>query len=268
MGNLRRRGGKFNEDELAEIRKNLEAACDRGEFTTPVVTTLDRLMGYIRGWHWELPERRNETLSVISRVLRVDPLDPFDFTRAEREGRDQAWQASQALMKYVPGFEDAYLLDTNMQIGLRSSRRLHGIETVTDEDAWDFHKYKDSIARSSWNIDIWPADSYTKPAVPRGEAHYVKKEEALKQGEYFDIRYGCIVAKGVDNLLMGGRCISAGHKAEASLRIQQTCMCTGEAAGIAAALSLDQGKSPARIDAMDVVKKVDAYRKRFDPVYP
>lgn len=64
MDNLRRRGERFTEEELAGIRKNLEAARKRGEFTTPVVTTIDRLMGYIRGWHWELLERRNETLSV------------------------------------------------------------------------------------------------------------------------------------------------------------------------------------------------------------
>jgi hypothetical protein len=89
------------------------------------------------------------------------------------------------------------------------------------------------IARSSWDIDIWPADSYTKEAVPRDDADYKKRHAKVAAGDYFDIPYGCIVAAGVDNLLMAGQCLSASHVAESSLRIQQTCMATGQAAGIA-----------------------------------
>jgi hypothetical protein len=252
-------------DQVADL---LRAAVERGEYTAPVITEQNRLLNYIRGWHWLLPDRRHELLSVISRVLKVDPLDPWDFTRAEREGREQARQAADFLCRHVPGLENAYLLDTSSQIGLRSSRRLKGLATVTADDARGFRKYPDSIARSSWNIDIWPADSYSAPAVPYGSAEHNARKEKLVAGEYFDIRYGCIVAAGIDNLLMAGRCISAEHAAESSLRIQQTCMSTGQAAGTAAAMSLRDGVTPRELDPSVVVGQLAHDREAVEPAWP
>ena len=256
LGGVPQDRGRPDEAAMAEIAEALKAAIGRGEYDAPVVTEQNRLLNYIRGWHWLLPPRRREILSVISRVLKVDPLDPFDFTRAEREGREQARQAADFLCRYVPGFENAYLLDTSNQIGLRSSRRLRGLATVTEADARGLRRYPDSIARSSWNIDIWPADSYTAPAVDHTSDEVKARRERLKAGEYFDIRYGCIVAAGIDNLLMAGRCLSAEHVAESSLRIQQTCMATGQAAGVAAALSLQQNTTPRELDPMAVVAQL------------
>ena len=60
----------------------------------------------------------------------------------------------------------------------------------------------------------------------------------LPKGEYYDIPYGCIVAKDIDNLLISGRCVSASHEAMSSLRVIATCFAIGEAAGMAAALSI------------------------------
>ncbi|MFW5857663.1 MAG: FAD-dependent oxidoreductase [Planctomycetota bacterium] len=249
-----------DEETMARLADDLAAAVARGDYDAPVVTEQKRLLNYIRAWCWRLPRKRREILSVISRVLKVDPLDPFDFTRAEREGREQARQAADFLCRYVPGLEQAYLLDTSAQIGLRSSRRLHGLATVTAEDAMRFRKHPDSIARSSWNIDIWPADSYSAPAVDHSSDEARERREQLLAGEYFDIPYGCIVAAGADHLLMAGRCISAEHVAESSLRIQQTCMATGEAAGVAAALSLRERVSPRELDPALVVRQLAADR--------
>ncbi len=238
---------------MEKLERDLRDATERGELIHPVLTESPRILGYIRGWLWELPTPRREILSVISRVLQVDPLDPWQFTAAEREGREQVRQAAHFYKTYVPGFEQSYLLDTGAQIGLRSSRRLHGSATATETDALDFLKYDDGIARSSWNIDIWPADSYTAPAVDHTSDEAKKRRAQLDTGEHFDIRYGCLVAAGIDNLLMAGRCLSAEHVAESSLRIQQTCMATGEAAGVAAALSLDANVAPRALDTAKLV---------------
>ena len=267
MGGVRRPDHWPDEEAMKKLEAELTAAIERGEYDTPVVTEKSRILSYVRSWCWPLPERRTEIMSVISRVLRVDPLDPFDMTRAEREGREQARQAADFYRRYVPGFENAYLLDTSSHIGVRSSRRLHGLATVTLDDAWNLRKYPDSIARSSWDVDVWPADSYTKPAVPRGEGYYQERMDQVARGEYFDIRYGCIVAEGVDHLLMAGRGISAEHQAEASLRIQQTCTATGQAAGTAAALSLRESVAPRELDPMAVVEQLDADRAGVEPAF-
>ena len=253
------------QETMDRLRAELEAAIARGEYTTPVVTTINRLLGYIQGGAWQLPGRRHEILSVISRVLAVNPLDPWDITRAEREGREQARQAADFYCRYVPGFEQAYLLDTSNHLGVRSSRRIQGLATVTSEDAQAFRKYADSIARASWELDVWPADSYTAPTVPRDSAEWRLRRERMVAGEYYDIRYGCIVAFGVDNLLLAGRCISAEHAAESSLRIQQTCMATGQAAGTAAALSLRAGVTPHELDPQGVVRQLEIDRAAVEP---
>ena len=264
IGNVRWPADWCTPEQAQKLEQELDAAIARGEYTTPVVTTKERLLNYIRGKSWQLPAHRHEYLSVISRVLKADPLDPFDLTRAEREGREQARQAADFYCRYVPGFEQAYLLDTSSHIGVRSSRRVHGIATVTAADAIGLHKYKDAIARSSWTIDVWPAQSYTASAEAYPDPGW---QERTLAGDYFDIRYGCLVAQGVDNLLLAGRCISAEHLAQASLRIQQTCMATGQAAGTAAALSLKDGVTPRELDAMKVVAQLEQDRAAVEPAF-
>jgi hypothetical protein len=256
MGNVRWPADHPNAEAMARFDAELKAVVARGEYRSPILTQTTRAQDYVRMKLWRLTDRRNELLSVMSRVLKVNPLDPFDFTRAEREGRQQAWECADACRRFAPGFEQAYLLDTSAQIGLRSSRRLRGRATVTAQDALEFRKYPDGIARSSWDIDVWPADSYTAPAVDRECEAYKTRHARLKSGDYFDIRYGCLVAAGVDNMLMAGRCLSAEHIAESSLRIQQTCMATGQAAGTAAALSLRAGVTPAALDPGGLVAQL------------
>ncbi len=251
---------------MTKLETDLTAAIEQGEYTTPTVCEKQRLLGYVARKDWTLG-MRPEVLSVLSRVLKVDPLDPFDYTRAEREGRAQAWEAADAYRRFVPGGREAYLLDTSAQIGTRSSRRLRGRASVTDDDVIHFRKYDDGIARGSWAIDVWPADSYTNAAVDRTSDAAVERQRQLREcGEYYDIRYGCLVAQDISNLLMAGRCLSASHAAESSLRIQQTCMATGEAAGTAAAMSINADVPPHGLPVTDLTNALKKLRD-VEPAY-
>ena len=228
-----------------------------------------QILDYIHngGLTWMMPRHRNEVLLVTSRVLGIDPLNPMELTRAEIEGRVQVWEIADFFKKYVPGCENSYIAESNIHIGVRASRRIAGIATLTADDAMNFNKYSDSIAKASWDIDIWPGDSYTAPAVERDTVQYRDRCERLKYGDYFDIRYGCIVAKGIDNMLMAGRCISAEHIAQSSIRIQQTCMATGEAAGIAAALSIKENVVPSKLEPTKVVKLLKERNDKVEPAF-
>ena len=256
----------YTDEIIARAEAELDAAIARGEFVTPVVTEKKRLLKYAKLKLWDMGGGRGQIMSVLSRVLKVDPLDPWDFTRAEREGRAQAWEGAEAYRRFIPGCENAYLLDTSYQIGVRSTRRVQGLVRLTDDDAWQLRKQSNSIARSSWDIDIWPADSYTKEAVPRDDADYKKRHAKVAAGDYFDIPYGCIVAAGVDNLLMAGQCLSASHVAESSLRIQQTCMATGQAAGTAAAMSIELNVTPLELDPAPLLAQL-AKDRDVEPAY-
>jgi 2-polyprenyl-6-methoxyphenol hydroxylase-like FAD-dependent oxidoreductase len=209
---------------------------------------------------------RPECQGGLLRMLRIDPLNPWDMSRAMIEGRAEVWQRF-VERRQKPGQENIYLAATAIEPGVRSSRRVQGLATATADDAWSNRKYADGIARSSWEIDIHPAESATGKAVEFDAENYKAHIEAAKRGDFFDIRYGCIVAKGVDNLLMAGRCISAEHVAQSSLRIQQTCLSLGQAAGTAAALSLQQEATPRELDPMRVVEQLETDRSAVEPAF-
>jgi len=209
--------------------------------------------------------RRPEALGGIP-LYKVNPLDPWDLTRAERDGRAAARRAVESRRK-DPKFKDIYLVDTSSHVGVRSSRRIRGIAVATAADAMELRKYPDGIARASWEIDIHTPEAGAANLAPWDTPDYRRRMERTRAGDYFDIRFGCIVAAGVDNLLVAGRCLSAEHIAQAGLRIQQTCQATGQAAGTAAALSLKENVMPRVLDPKKVVEQLAKDRAAVEPAF-
>jgi hypothetical protein len=193
----------------------------------------------------KLPERLGRTDRKF-----IDPLDPFAVSNAIRDMQREIWYQSDS-------FTDGhYLVESATEIGVRTSRIVQGIDRISDDDAWNLRKSPAGIARSSWEFDIHPPDD----EYPLPERWFHSKSEAniahnkkIASGDYFDIPFGCLVTSGIDNLLVAGRCISAGYLAQGSLRIQQTCISTGQAAGAAAALSLQNNTTPREINPSIIV---------------
>lgn len=203
---------------------------------------------------------------MLGRVDRkcVDPLDPAALTAALCDARREIW--SQA-----DGFTDGrYLVESAAEMGIRISRVVQGIARVSDDDAWACRAAPDGIARASWELDVHPPDEET-PLPERWfhsrSAAYAARAARVAAGAWFDVPYGCLVASEVDNLLVAGRCISAGYLAQGSLRIQQTCMATGQAAGTAAAMSLQAGVTPRDLDTAPLLTQL-ARDRDVVPVRP
>ncbi|HYE80427.1 MAG TPA: FAD-dependent oxidoreductase, partial [bacterium] len=161
-----------------------------------------------------------------TRVFEVDTTSVLDLTFAEVESRRQVAQLARFLRKRIPGFQKAFLQETATQIGVRESRRVVGEYMLTGEDVIHATKFPDVIARGSFGIDIHCAD-YTGCGISGLD---------LVDGSSYDIPYRSLIPKVVDNLLVGGRCISVTHIALGSTRIQPVASATGQAAGVAAAL--------------------------------
>ena len=198
-------------------------------------------------------------------LYEVDPLDHSDLTRGIREGRHYVWEFTKLLRECVPDQSDAHVSMLPNSIGIRSGRRISGVDRVSADDIWGFAKYDDSIAPGSWDVDIYNPHRYEGFSVPRHTEEYQKHIEGLVAGEYYDIRYGCIVVRDVENLFVAGRCLSAEHVAQSSLRIQQTCMSTGEAAGLAAAISIEEGSSASGLDRKKITKALAESRSDVEP---
>ena len=74
----------------------------------------------------------------------------------------------------------------------------------------------------------------------------------LEDGTYYEIPYGCLTPRDIDNLLVSGRCISADHEAMSSLRVIGTCFSIAQAAGTAAGMCLTQGCTPKELPGTKV----------------
>ncbi|WP_080832208.1 FAD-dependent oxidoreductase [Cohnella massiliensis] len=179
----------------------------------------------------------DEVLVNCTRVQGLSGTDVEDLTRAEDEGRRQVLLMAEFLQKSVPGFARASISAVGTQIGVRESRRIDGLYSLTIDDVVSGRKFPDAVARSGYPVDIHdPSGKGVKAAWIGGDGAY-------------DIPYRCLVAKGVDNLLAAGRCISTTHEALATTRLTPSCMATGQAAGTAAALAADLGTTAAQVDA-------------------
>jgi hypothetical protein len=175
-----------------------------------------------------------------TRVLRKDATNPWDLTEAEIEGRRQVQQLVRFLRAEVPAFEDAYLQTTAPQIGVRESRRVMGEYILTAEELLDSCRFEDVIARGAYPVDIHNPD---------GEGTILKH---LPEGEWYDIPFRTLVPKKIENLLIGGRPISATHEAHSAIRVQPIAMAIGQAAGTAAALCANGHLLPRELDVRKV----------------
>lgn len=153
-----------------------------------------------------------------TRVCGLNPCDPQDQTKAEIIAREQVFELFQFLKNYE-SFKEGSLISTSIQIGIRESRRIVGNYTLTVDEIKECKKFDDSVARCNYDIDEHSPDGV-------GTSHYY-----FKDGEYYEIPFGCCVPKGSKNLFVVGRCISVDHYVQASMRTMPTVATIGESVG-------------------------------------
>ena len=174
-----------------------------------------------------------------TRVVKHDPTDPVEVTKAELIAREQVFEIME-ILKEIPGYEKAFLQSTALQIGIRESRMVEGLYKLTVEDLKGLARFPDAIAVANYDIDIHNPEG-------SGTSHYY-----FKPGDWYEIPYRCLVPKGFTNLLVAGRCISSTHEAQASYRIMPYCAELGQAAGAAVAVAQQNGIDLPGVD----IKKV------------
>jgi len=154
----------------------------------------------------------------------INATDPDVLSEAEMEGRRQALEYARFLVDKVPGYESASLIALGSQIGLRETRRVYGDYRVTREDVLSARQFDDQIGLCGAPIEDHVPGTGTK-------------WEYLPEGTAVGIPLGSLIARDGINVLTPGRCFSATHDAQASIRSMAQCMAMGQAAGAAAALA-------------------------------
>ena len=169
-------------------------------------------------------------------------IDNRDFVRAECVLREDAFRMAALLKDNFDEFKDSYLIAVSVQGGIRETRRIKGVHTITADEYVTAYHYHDSIARGAHPIDIHVAS---------GPAQNIT---FLKTPAY--VPYRALIAPTHSNLIVAGRCLSADKKAFASLRVQASCMDMGQAAGTAAAMAAISGLPVQEVNTELLVAKL------------
>jgi glycine/D-amino acid oxidase-like deaminating enzyme len=179
---------------------------------------LDAQVKHLLGGSWDqwwlLTPRPGVVWCNCPHIPGFDGLNPEHLTHIEIEGRRRFMKVLAFVRKHLPGFRDAYILDAAPQVGVRQTRLLDGEYVVTKEDIIERRRFPDVVARGR--------DYYTP--------------------------YRSMVPKGIDGLLVAGRCYSATPEAQRISREIPPMMVMGEAAGAAAVLSLETAVRPRQVN--------------------
>jgi hypothetical protein len=157
------------------------------------------------------------------RMLNV--INPEDFTEAEILGRQQVREYARFLKDHIPGCEKSFVVDTGVEAGIRQTRSIVGKDVLRNEDVVEGRKRSDGICRVPWPIELHSGD---KPKL-----HWLLDD-------YYEVPYRALIPERGENIIVAGRCLSAEHEALASARVTAQCFEYGQAAAIAAVMSLDR----------------------------
>lgn len=212
-----------------ELDRLFNAAKERGEILTPRHNVL----------HFQHHDDDVVHFNT-TRVCHKSGTNGVELSDAERDARRQMREYLRFFRTYVSGFEQCRIHSLGHHIGVRETRRIKGINFIRREVFSNAMKFEDGICRCCYGIDIHNPDG-------SGTEH-----EYIPEGDYFEIPYGCVVAKDVDNLTIGGRPISVDHAIHSSMRVMPPACTVGQAAGMGAALSAQRGCKPADLEGVEV----------------
>ncbi len=180
-------------------------------------------------WRANLTQIRNPDGSAVSGI------DARQLAWGEAEGRRQVWDTFRFIRESAPGFERSHIADIAPQIGIRETRRIEGEYVLSEDDVLDCVDFDDAIG-----VNGWPVEDHVAGSVD------FRFQRNLRG--YNHLPYRMIVPRGVDNLLVAGRCASMTHGGQSAARVSGPCFVMGQAAGSAAHLALKDNTNVRSVD--------------------
>ncbi len=194
-------------------------------------------------------------VSVNSMFWRLESLEPDEVSRAELECQRACYYVASFFQEHVPGFQRAHVVQISQDLGIRVSRGLEGVDTLTSEElATPEPVHYDTVigcrsamARKMEIVDHPFDRDETGPDLPPE-----RNSQRRFLGQHtVDIPFGILLPQEVTGLLVGsGKTVSC--VPQTLLRTGINSMIPGQAAGVAAALSARQKISPHSLDVRDV----------------
>jgi hypothetical protein len=189
-------------------------------------------------WRANLTQIRNPDGTAVSGI------DAVQLSYGEVEGRRQCWDVFDFIRGVTPGFEKSYIVEIAPQLGIRETRRVKGETMVSEDEILDCADFPDAIG-----VNGWPVEAHI--------AGDVKFVFARKERGFNQLPYRMIVPLAIENLLVAGRCASMTHEGQSSARVTGSCFVMGQAAGTAAALALQAGVAPRRLEVGKLQERLE-----------
>ncbi|MCR4620928.1 MAG: FAD-dependent oxidoreductase [Clostridiales bacterium] len=185
-------------------------------------------------------------------VYGVDPRSSESLTPAIMQARKQLMEYRRYFREYMPGCENAEIIFTAPMLGIRESRRVECDYRLNVEDFKRQAVFDDEIGRFNYGVDI-----HSSTNDRAGYEKFVGEYYSLryKDGESYGIPLRSLIVKGFDNLLCAGRCICTDRYMLSSVRVMPGCFITGQAAGVAAAQTLEQRARDVRLSDVGEIKE-------------
>lgn len=200
---------------------------------------------------WFNPVTRKEDLPMTStwpngelgKALKVkvpgfDTSNTVGMSNLEIRARQRMWEV---LDFFQRNDKKNYIFDhCSPYIGLRETRRIDGDYMLTADDLRAGKSFDDGIARGVFHLDGMRPDDEKRT--------YLIESREEREVPPYHVPFRSLVPKGIDNLLVAGRCISADQLALSSARVMTTCAMMGQATGVAAAWASSQDKGIRNLD--------------------
>ncbi len=216
---------------IAGFREAFQRATKAGELTIPRNNVL--FFG---------TNREGEYIINTSRIIGCDSTDPFRLSEAEQEGRRQAHALAAFFKKYVEGFQHAMVTVIGPSVGIRQSRQVKGVYTLTSEDIFTYKKFQSTICYSAYPVDIHNPNGSDSKGI-----HLSDRERP------YHIPYEIMITHEFANLLITGRCVSATFEAQAAIRTTPTVGALGHACGVAAHVAICNAMNRSSVAALHAI---------------
>lgn len=185
--------------------------------------------------------------TVAVRVTDLRPLFTEELTRAEVEGRRQAFVYEKFFQEEIPGYEGSNIIGLSHHIGVRETRRVYGEYRLSKADCMEAKIPVDTIL-----VCGAPIEDHRKGKDGEDETYWAY----IPENGVYGVPYGTIVPRGSETAWVVGRCFSATHDAHASCRSMAQTMSMGQAAGLAAVQSLEKSQAAHTLDVITLREKL------------
>ncbi len=217
----------------------------------------DRLLGQVKelqeSGEWPFPYNRFITRKLNEdgvwmvntvRLVGIDGTDGRSKSEGMVRGREEVQKLMEIFREHVPGYEKARIKAVAPLLGVRETRRIRGQYVLTAEDLTAGKEFDDVIGYSSWGSDI------PDPKRPSDNPN------RLRHRGRTPVPYRVMVPEPIDNLICPGRAVSVDRIVLGSIRVMSPCMAMGEAAGVAAAMTVNGNRAFRDVDTQSLRRQL------------